>query len=93
MDYLMILETTALLVFGFGALALGAFNLLKTDLKVRSTALGFIGIASIIFLFAKWYEVAEFWELARMAVLIVGGGAIALGFLGICTLLIMTRSK
>jgi len=93
MDYLMILETTALLVFGFGALALGAFNLLKTDLKVRSTALGFIGIASIIFLFAKWSEVAEFWELAKIVVLIVGGVAIGGGLIAICALLLNTSSK
>jgi len=93
MDYLMILETTALLVFGFGALALGAFSLLKTKLKWQSITLAGVGIASIVILFVRWAESPEFWELVRTAVLIVGGGAVALGILGVSALLIKTRSK
>jgi len=93
MNYLPILESSFLFIFGFGALTLGAFSLLKTKLKWQPLTLAGVGIVSIVILFVRWAEIPEFWELVRMAVLIVGGGAIALGFLGICTLLIMTRSK
>jgi hypothetical protein len=93
MNYLMVLEASTLFIFGFGALALGALSLLKTKLKGPSIALSFAGIASIVFLFIRWSEVTEFWELVKIAVLIVGGGAIGGGIIAICALLIKTRSK
>jgi len=83
MDYLMILETSFLFIFGFGALALGALSLWRTKLKGYSLALAGVGIAAVVILFVRWAEAAEFWELMRIAVLIVGGGAVALGILGV----------
>jgi len=93
MDYLMILESSFLFIFGFGALVLGALSLWRTKLKGYSIALAGAGIAAVVILFVRWAEVAEFWELMRIAVLIVGGGAVALGILGVCALLIETRSR
>ncbi|HIH97487.1 MAG TPA: hypothetical protein HA346_00510 [Thermoplasmata archaeon] len=93
MSPLMILETSFLFIFGFGALALGALSLWRTKLKGYSIVLAGAGIAAVVILFVRWAESPEFWEFARMAVLIVGGGAIAVGFLGIFTLLIKMRSK
>ena len=93
MNYLMILEASFLFLLGFGALALGALSLLRTKLRWQSIALSSTGIAAIVILFLRWAEIPEFWELVRIAVLIVGGGAIALGILGVSALLIKTRSK
>ncbi len=93
MNYLMILESSFLFIFGFGSLALGALSFWRTKLKYQSIALSSAGIVSIVILFVRWAEVAEFWELMRIAVLIVGGGAVASGILGVCALLIHTRSR
>ncbi len=93
MNYLMILETSFLFIFGFGALALGGLSLWRTKLRWQSIALSSAGLASIVILFVRWAEISEFWELMRIAVLIVGGGLVALGILGACALLIETRSR
>lgn len=93
MSSMMILETSFLFIFGFGALALGALSLWRTKLKGYSIALAGAGIAAVAILFVRWAEVAEFWELMRIAILIVGGGAVALGILGVSALLIETRSR
>jgi len=89
----MILETSFLFIFGFGALALGALSLWRTKLKGYSLALAGAGIASVAVLLVRWAEIPEFWELMRVAVLIVAGGAVALGILGVSALLIETRSR
>ena len=93
MDYLMVLEVSGLSIFGFGALALGALNLLRTELKLRSAVLSVLGVASILFLMIRWSQVAEFWELVRIAVSIAGGVAIGGGLVAICYLLTATRSR
>ncbi len=93
MNYLMILETSFLFIFGFGALALGALSLWRTKLRGYSLALAGAGIISIVILFIRWAEISEFWELMRIAVLIAGGGGVALGIIGACGLLIETRSR
>jgi hypothetical protein len=93
MNYLMVLEISGLLVFGFGALAVGILSLLKTELKLRSAALSILGILSILFLMVKWSQVAEFWELVRIAILIGGGVAIGGGLVAISYLLMVTRSR
>jgi len=93
MSPLMIIETSFLFIFGFGALALGALSLWRTKLKGYSIALACAGIVAVVILFVRWAEAVEFWELMRIAVLIVGGGAVALGILGVSALLIQTRSR
>lgn len=93
MSPLMILETSFLFIFGFGALALGALSLWRTKLKGYSIVLAGAGIIAVIILFLRWAEAAEFWELMKIAVLIVAGGAVALGILGVSALLIETRSR
>jgi hypothetical protein len=93
MSPLMILETSFLFIFGFGALALGALSLWRTKLKGYSIVLAGAGIAAVVILFVRWAESPEFWALMRVAVLTVAGGAVALGILGVSALLIETRSR
>jgi NO-binding membrane sensor protein with MHYT domain len=89
----MILETSFLFIFGFGALALSALFLWRTKLKGYSIVLAGAGIAAVVILFVRWGESSEFWALTQVAVLIVAGGAVALGILGVSALLIETRSR
>jgi len=50
MSPLMILETSFLFIFGFGALALGALSLWRTRLKGYSMALACAGIVAVVIL-------------------------------------------
>jgi hypothetical protein len=95
MEYLMLLETAAELAFGAGVLGVGLFGIYFSSAKnrIRNSAFSALGIAVLVFMFVRWGGVEEFWDLVRIIILSVAGGAVGAGVVGISFLAIVKGEK
>lgn len=95
MDYPMILEAACELAFGVGVLGAGLFGIYFSSAKnrIRNSLFSALGIAVLIVLFLRWSSVEEFWDLARVIILSVAGGAVGAGIVGISFLALLKGKK
>jgi len=95
MDYLMVLEAASELSFGVGVLGAGLFGIYFSSAKnrVRNALFSALGIAVLAFMFIRWSSVEEFWDLVRIIILAVSGGAVGAGIVGISFLALVKGSK
>ncbi len=95
MNYLMVLEAAAELSFGVGVLGAGLFGIYFSSAKnrIRNSLFSALGIAVLIVLFLRWSPVAEFWDLVRIIILSVAGGAVGAGVVGISFLALLKGKK
>jgi len=91
----MVLEAACEFAFGVGVMGAGLFGIYFSSAKnrVRNALFSALGIAVLAFMFLRWSGVAEFWDLVRIIVLSVSGGAVGAGVVGISFLAIMKGSK
>jgi len=95
MNYLMVLEAAAELSFGVGVLGAGLFGIYFSSAKnrIRNSLFSFLGIAVLVIFFLRWGSVEEFWDLARIIILSVAGGAVGAGVVGISFIAILKGKK
>ena len=95
MNYLMVLEAACELAFGFGVMGAGLFGIYFSSAKnrVRNALFSCMGIAVLAFIFLRWSGVEEFWDLVRIIILSVSGGAVGAGIAGISFLALVKGSK
>jgi len=95
MDYLMVLEAASELAFGVGVLGAGLFGIYFSSAKnrVRNALFSALGIAVLAFMFIRWSSVEEFWDLVRLIILAVSGGAVGAGIIGVSFLALVKGSK
>lgn len=91
----MILEAACELAFGVGVLGAGLFGIYFSSAKnrIRNSLFSALGIAVLIVLFLRWSSVEEFWDLARVIILSVAGGAVGAGIVGISFLALLKGKK
>jgi hypothetical protein len=85
MDYLMVLESACELAFGVGVLGVGLFGIYFSSAKnrVRNSLFSCLGMVVMAFMFIRWINVEEFWDLVRIIILSVSGAAVGSGIIGI----------
>jgi hypothetical protein len=85
MGYLMVLEAASELSFGI------YFSSAKN--RVRNALFSALGVAVLAFMFIRWSGVEEFWDLVRIIILAVSGGAVGAGIIGVSFLALVKGSK
>jgi hypothetical protein len=81
----MVLESACELAFGVGVLGVGLFGIYFSSAKnrVRNSLFSCLGMVVMAFMFIRWINVEEFWDLVRIIILSVSGAAVGAGVIGI----------
>jgi len=76
-------------------LGAGLFGIYFSSAKnrVRNALFSALGIAVLAFMFIRWSSVEEFWDLVRLIILAVSGGAVGAGIIGVSFLALVKGSK
>jgi hypothetical protein len=95
MNYLMVLEAACELAFGVGVLGVGLFGIYFSSAKnrIRNSLFSCLGMVVLAFMFIRWGNVEEFWDLVRIIILSVSGAAVGAGVIGISFLALIKGSK